>query len=97
MPPKRCAVSFVDENGIEHTTEVFADSVYEAAALALRAFHADSFVHEKPTPGTTLNVRVFAASQDHSLRVGTLAKWVERVPQRPFEKLERDRIRHLLS
>jgi hypothetical protein len=46
MTAKRCAVSFfIDENGIEHCAEVLAESVYEAAALALKSFNADPFIH----------------------------------------------------
>jgi hypothetical protein len=36
---KRCRVSFVDKSGVEHQVQVEAESVFEAAALALLHFH----------------------------------------------------------
>jgi hypothetical protein len=35
---RSCTVSFEDGAGIRHTVQVTAESVFEAAALALRAF-----------------------------------------------------------
>jgi hypothetical protein len=78
MTARRCAVSFIDENGIEHCAEVLVESVYEAAALALKSFNADPFIHEKPHERTALKVSVIAPSAEHALRVEQLRRWVRK-------------------
>jgi hypothetical protein len=35
VPPKTCIVSFTGPSGIRHSTEVTAESVYEAAAFGV--------------------------------------------------------------
>jgi hypothetical protein len=89
MTARRCAVSFIDENGIEHCAEVLAESVYEAAALALKSFNADPFIHEKPHERTALKVSVIAPSAEHALRVEQLRRWVEKASRSSSEKLQR--------
>jgi hypothetical protein len=37
VEPRKCAVSFRDDEGVEHVAEVTAASLYEAGALALQA------------------------------------------------------------
>jgi hypothetical protein len=97
MTARRCAVRFIDENGIEHSAEVIAESVYEAAALALKSFHADPFIHDKPHERTALKVCVIAPCAEHALRVEQLQQWVEKTSRSPAEKLLRSRIRSLLG
>ncbi|MGA9719714.1 MAG: hypothetical protein WBQ79_15660 [Acidobacteriaceae bacterium] len=97
MTARRCTVRFTDENGIEHRVEVLAESVYEAAALALRSFNADPFIHDKPTERSALKVCVIAPSAEHALRVEQLRRWVEKASRSPAEKLARNRIRSLLG
>jgi hypothetical protein len=36
--PKNCTVSFQDSDGVRHSVEVGAATLYEAAVLALKAF-----------------------------------------------------------
>lgn len=97
MSGTRCTVSFVDENGIEHCAEVVATSVFEAGALALKAFSADPFIHEKPTPGTALKISVMAPLTTHELKIATLHKWAERPFRNPADTTHRQRIRQLLG
>lgn len=97
MTANRCTVSFVDENGIEHTAEVIASSLYEAGALALKAFIADTFIHEKPTPATALKISVMAPLTTHELKIATLQKWAERPARSPADMTQRQCIRQLLG
>ena len=53
----RCRVSFTDPDGIPHTVDVQADSLYEAVALAVAEFHADSMT-AAPSPMTEFTVAI---------------------------------------
>jgi hypothetical protein len=44
----RCRVSFIYPDGIPHTVEVQADSLYEAVAMAVAEFRADSMSGVRP-------------------------------------------------
>jgi hypothetical protein len=52
---KLCVVSFTDTDGFRHSVAVIADSLYEAAARAVRSF-ADAGC--PPTQGTDLEIEV---------------------------------------
>ena len=71
-----CRVSFSDSSGIEHTVEVTADSLYEAAALAIVEFRKSGFVESTIGPATELRVLSYpAAPRQYSLTVGRLESW----------------------
>jgi hypothetical protein len=55
----RCRVSYLDSRNVEHAVDVTADSLFETAAVAVRAFREGALVEELPVPGTEL--------RDHSL------------------------------
>jgi hypothetical protein len=43
---RTCVVSFVDSDGIRHSVEVAAESLYEAAALAVKEFRRHTWVDD---------------------------------------------------
>jgi hypothetical protein len=57
MSVRSCRVTVRDTEGIEHTAEVSAESVYEAVALGLRAIRQCSWVEEI---GQNFTIRVLA-------------------------------------
>jgi hypothetical protein len=57
VPPKACTVWLTDHAGSRHTVEVTAESLYEAAALAWRAFRQAEFVDPNPGPPATSRSR----------------------------------------
>ena len=57
MPTRICAVSFADVRGIRHTVEVQAESLLEAAILAVRTFRSDPWI-EHVGPATILDIEV---------------------------------------
>jgi hypothetical protein len=71
-----CRVSFEDGAGIAHTATVCAESLYEAAALALAEFKNSGFVLSGLGPGTRLKVIVEAPTTTHELTVGKLEAWL---------------------
>jgi hypothetical protein len=55
-----CVVSFVDHRQIRHAAEVQAESLYEAAVVAIKLFREDPWL-EKIGPSTVLD---FSRSND---------------------------------
>jgi hypothetical protein len=49
-----CVVSFTDSEGIRHSVEVTASTLYEAAALAINEFRRCGFTSNAPGPATRL-------------------------------------------
>ena len=61
---KQCEVSLVDTNGIRHSVEVQADSMYEAAAAAPETLHEHEY---SPGMGSQLVIQLRSAVK-HTLR-----------------------------
>jgi hypothetical protein len=92
-------VSFKDSSGIEHAVEVSADSLYEAAALAIVEFRKEGLLEATIGPATELRVLSFpAATRQYSLTVGRLEEWARHGTCRgPRQKVHRDRIAQMLG
>jgi len=56
MAAKTCRVSFKDIDGIRHQAEVQADTLYEAAALGLKALKKSDWI-DVIGPGTRIDIR----------------------------------------
>jgi hypothetical protein len=55
VPYRACAVSFTDSEGVQHSVQVSAASLYEAAAEALAAFRQGSFCGRHVRAGDSIN------------------------------------------
>jgi len=64
----KCVVSYLDTTGIRHSVEVEAESMYEAAALAIKSFKAHDC---EPGVMSQLDVEI-RTSVRHSLTVKRL-------------------------
>ena len=87
-----CVVSYLDPSGIRHTVELEASSLYEAAALALRAFRAH---HCEPGEMDKLEVEI-RSSVTHTLTVQRLQTWLSGGAKSPKEAVMKERLRALL-
>ena len=65
----RCRVSYLDSRKIEHAVDVIADSLFEAAAVAVRAFREGAFMDDLPVAGTELRIAVFPLPVEHRVRL----------------------------
>jgi hypothetical protein len=95
-----CRVSYRDLEGIEHSVEVTADSLYEAVALAVDRFRRDdAWAICPPGPGCQLQVRVIPDSPiTHTVslkKVETFA--LHGTAAGPKDILRKERIRQLLG
>jgi hypothetical protein len=86
----------VDHSGIRHSVDVTADSLYEAAALGLRALKRHAWT-EGVGPATRLTVEVREPSVQHVVTVDQIRRWAGGVARSPNEKLAKDRVRELLT
>ena len=91
-----CLVSFVDSEGIEHTAEVAARSLFEAAARALGEFRGCGMVRSQPGPTTRIRVTVKAPTTRHELTMARLESWLGSHGRTPAEQALKSELRQLL-
>ena len=96
MALKHCRISFKDSNGIRHAAEVHADSLYEAAALGLKALKQSDWV-ETLGPGTRIDIEVLEPPVAHFLMLAQLQRWLDGVAGSPADLLKKKRLRELLT
>ena len=87
-----CIVSFVDTEGLRHTVEVEANSLYEAAVLAVRTFKQHDCA-----PGELSKLEVeIRSSIVHTVTLRKIHSWLEGGARTPKEKVIKERLRALL-
>jgi hypothetical protein len=91
---KTCTVSFRDSDGVRHSVEVGAETLYEAAILALRSFRELDYA-----PGTAahLAIEVKSPSVTHTVVVQRVEEWVSGGAKSPKEAIEKRRLKELLD
>jgi hypothetical protein len=88
-----CIVSFLDLDGLRHSVEVDAESLYEAAALAIRTFRQHNCA---PSPITKLDVEI-RSSVTHTVTLQKVQDWVDAGPKSPRDFVLKERLKQLLS
>jgi hypothetical protein len=90
VPARTCTVSFTGDDGIRHSVNVRAETLYEAVALAVREFRA----HDCP-PGTASEMEVEARSPavTHTISLGKLRTWLQSSAKSPSDKILKERLR----
>jgi hypothetical protein len=87
-----CVVSFVDTEGIRHTVEVEAESLFEAAVLGMRTFKQHSC---EPGLITKLEVEI-RSSVTHTVTPKRIHEWLHGGAKSPKEAVIKERLRDLL-
>jgi len=93
MAARRCTVSFSDPDGIAHAVTVQAETLYEAAVLALRAFREHQCA---PGPAALLEVEVRGPSVVHKLTVSKVEDWLNSTCRSPREEITKERLKESL-
>lgn len=94
---RTCRVSFQDPAGIGHSVEVTAESLFEAAALAIKAFRGAEWMDAGPGVGAVLDVSVLKPVAKHQIPLRNLTAWLEPNGRTPKEQATKQRLRALLG
>jgi hypothetical protein len=94
---RKCRVAFTNSEGVSHSVEVVASSLYEAAALAVAEFRRCGFADSAPGSAARLTVFVEAPSTSHELTVRKPSTWLDGGGKSPSEQALKVRLRELLG
>ena len=95
MALRPCIVSFQDLRGIRHSTEVEAESLYEAAVLGIRRLNDDPWL-EKIGPATVLQVEVRHPGTAHAISLQQVERWLAGATTNPNEASKKVKLKMLL-
>lgn len=96
MPLRICAVSFADVRGIRHTVEVQAESLFEAAVLAVCTFKGDPWI-EHVGKATVLDIEVREPAAKHAITIMQVERWLEGASPSPNEGVKKAKLKGLLG
>jgi len=91
---RACTVSFRGASGIRHSIDVEAETLYEAAVMAVTRFRRDIW-GEAVAAGTTLEVEVREPSTKHSLTLQQVERWLAS-PGTPHEASKKAKMKLML-
>ena len=98
MPVRSCRVTITDMEGVAHTVEVTAATLYEAVALGLAAIRGNEWVMGIAEGLNVVRVRVTDIPVEHEVKRSEFTKWLERKGGKsPREASDRSRIRDILQ
>lgn len=97
MSVRTCVVTAKDLQGIEHSVQVTAETLYEAVTLALRAFRQNSWVDEIAGGFNVIQVVVKEPELKHKVVMRDLERWLSVHGGSPKEVSVKNRVRTLLK
>ena len=92
---RSCRVTVQDMEGVAHTVEVTAESLFEAVAQGLAALRGREWV-AGITHGT-VKVSVADVRVDHEVKMAEFTKWLDRPGGSPREVIHRQKVRCILG
>jgi hypothetical protein len=97
MPVRSCRVTIEDMEGISHTVQVTADTLYHAIALALKSLAGEEWVSGIADGLNVARVSVTNVPIEHCVKFKDFNKWLAREGGSPREVSARYRIREILG
>ena len=97
MPLRSCRVSIKDLEGVKHTVEVTAETLYEAVALGLVAVRGNDWVMGIAQGTNAVHVSVVDIPIEHSVKIQDFNDWLQRTTGAPREISKRLRIKTILG
>jgi hypothetical protein len=91
-----CSVSFTDTRGIRHAVEVQAESLFEAAILAVRVFRKSEWV-DHVGAAMRLDVEVRPPATKHTITLMQVQRWLEGAVTSPNELVKKTKLKELLA
>lgn len=97
MPVRSCRVTIRDMEGVTHTVEVTAATLYEAVAQGLAAIRGHEWVAGIAQGLNVVKVSVADVRVEHEVKLMEFTKWLEKDGGSPRERGDRQRIRTILA
>ncbi len=94
MPVRACTVSFSDPDGLRHSVNVQAETLYEAVALAVKEFREHDCA---PGPVALMEVEARSPGVTHTVTMGKVRDWLESSAKSPRDRLAKERLKGLLA
>jgi hypothetical protein len=94
---RRCIVAVKDIRDVEHSTEVTAETLYEAIATALAALQQDNWVGEIGQEFTSVTVLVQQPPVKHEVRMKDFLSWLRRQGRSPAEVILKQKLEKILG
>ena len=95
MNLRTCSVSFLDHRGIRHTVDVQAESLFEAAVLAIQNFRQDPWL-ERIGAATVLDVEVRQPATRHAVSLQQVERWLAGATPNPMEASKKAKLKMIL-
>jgi hypothetical protein len=96
MAVRTCRVTCRDAQGVEHTAQVTAQSLFEAVAQALCVFREHDW-SDDPSGSASVVVTIKPAEVEHRVRIKNFQSWLESAPKGPAEMALKRRLREILA
>ena len=96
MAVRSCRVTCRDAQGIEHTVDVTAESLFEAVAQAWRIFGESEWNADSGRPPSVFVVRVKHPEIEHKVRAQDFENWLAAPAKSPAEMALKNRLRNIL-
>jgi hypothetical protein len=97
MPVRSCKVTIRDMEGVDHSVQVTAGTLYEAVALGLASIRSEEWVEGIPEGLNTVRVSVRNVPVEHAVKLQDFTAWLKKEGGIPRESSDRLRIRQILG
>ena len=97
MAVRSCRVTLKDMDGVTHTVEVTAETLYEAVALGLAAIRGNEWVTGIAQGLNAVQVCASDVPVVHSVQLKDFTAWLERTAGSPKDLSKRKRIKEILG
>ena len=97
MSLRCCRVTVCDMDGVKHSVEVTASTLYEAVALGLAEIREQDWAGEIAEGLNTVEVSVTTVPVTHSVRIQDFKKWIGRKGGTPYDISQRKHILQILG
>jgi len=84
-------------DGVAHTVQVSASTLYEAIALGLRAIRKSSWTGEIPEGLSKVTVQILEEPIEHMVTMQAFKNWLARDGGSPSDRVARERVRGILG
>ncbi len=97
MAVRSCRVTVTDTDGVSHTVEVTAATLFEAVAQGLAALRGREWVAGIPQGPNVVTVSVAEVPIQHQVKLLEFTRWLERTGGSPRDVVQRQKLRAILG